>query len=83
MNHDDAAAPLRELLDIRPLLGSDVPGVLGVNDHHVARVELLGRRPILRAVDFRPALREQLRPVRQKTRVIVLIRAVGLDSARG
>ena len=78
MQHHHAAAPLKESLQPRAILRSDVIGVGGVKDEHIRFGKLRRRGKPERAVGFRAAIGEQLSPVGEKLRVIVFPRPVGL-----
>ena len=76
VNDHQPAAPLRELGDIGLLLLSSVAALLRIHHENVGLLELLGGRPVHRAVGFHTAIRKQHLPIVQKFFVLMRIRPV-------
>src|SRR5690606_4099572 len=77
VNHNHAAAALEESLEILALLALDRAGLGGVHHEHIAVLQLCFRGEIHRTIDLRAALGEQLGPVLEEARVIMLPRTMG------
>ena len=73
------AAPAQEVVERGPILDAQIAGVALIDDDDVGRRELPGRREVQAAVDDRAAVGQQLAPVRQELRVVVLALGVGLE----
>ena len=79
VDHHQTPAALKEPLERRALFADDFHAVLGVDYQHIGVLDLFRRRKLQRAVRPGAARFEQLLPLREKPRVIVLVRAVGFD----
>ena len=78
VHHHQAAAALEEGLEVAPLLAADRARLGGVHDQHVGARQLVLGGKAQGPLDLSAALLEQLRPLRQEARVVVLSRTVGL-----
>ena len=80
---DEAAAALQIGLERGLLLGRHAAGVTLVHDDHVGVRDLGGGRKVQRAVHDRAALGQDLAPVGEILRIVVLPDGVRLEPARG
>ena len=77
---DDAAAAPQEAVERRAILDAQVAGVSFVDHHHVGAGEVARRRELQAAGHVGAAVGEDLAPVGEELRVVVLPGRVGLQS---
>src|SRR5690349_15595226 len=80
MQADDATSPLDEGFERRAIGVAHVAGVAFVDDEHRDAFELLRERRMQGARDDSTVLRQQLAPVGEELRVVMLARSVGLET---
>ena len=80
MDDDHATTALEEFFKTHPLIAHDLHSVRGIDDEDIGAVELLGGWERHRPAGLEAAFAQQLGPVRQETRVVVLVGAVRFDA---
>jgi len=81
VEHHEAAAPPEVVLKTGPLLADDPHAIGGIDDDDIRRVELGLGRELHRAVHPDAPFTQELRPVSEEPRVVVLVGPMCLDPA--